>query len=111
VTWWNCCWWWAGRNSSNSNRLREIGTERGMPSHLIADTTEIDPAWLRGVEMVGLTAGASAPEELILDVIAALRQHADIEVTQMNGIREDVEFRLPQELRNPSGGTVAQPAE
>jgi 4-hydroxy-3-methylbut-2-enyl diphosphate reductase len=100
-----------GRNSSNSNRLREIGVERGIPSHLIADGTEIDPAWLRGVEMVGLTAGASAPEELILDVIAALRQHADIEVTQMNGIREDVEFRLPQELRNPSGGTVAQPAE
>ncbi|EHM03393.1 4-hydroxy-3-methylbut-2-enyl diphosphate reductase [Acetobacteraceae bacterium AT-5844] len=100
-----------GRNSSNSNRLREIGVERGLPSYLIADGSEIDPAWLQGVQTVGLTAGASAPEELILDVIAALRRHADIEVTQMNGIREDVEFRLPQELRNPSSGTVAQPAE
>lgn len=100
-----------GRNSSNSNRLREIGVERGLPSYLIADGSEIDPLWLQGVQTVGLTAGASAPEELILDVIAALRRHADIEVTQMNGIREDVEFRLPQELRNPSSGTVAQPAE
>ena len=52
-------------NSSNSNRLREIGVEKGMPSYLIADGSELDPAWLAGVQTVGLTAGASAPEELV----------------------------------------------
>ena len=60
----------AAKNSSNSNRLCEIGTEEGLPSYLIADGGELDPAWVRGgVQTVGLTAGASAPEELILSVI------------------------------------------
>jgi 4-hydroxy-3-methylbut-2-enyl diphosphate reductase len=90
------------RNSSNSNRLREIGMESGLPSYLIADGSEVDPAWLAGVQTVGLTAGASAPEELVLDVIEALRRHHDIEVSQLPGIREDIEFRLPPELRTPS---------
>jgi 4-hydroxy-3-methylbut-2-enyl diphosphate reductase len=87
------------RNSSNSNRLREIGLEQGLPSYLIADGSELDPAWLDGVKTVGLTAGASAPEELVLDVVAALRRRGDVEVEQMDGVREDVEFRLPVELR------------
>ena len=87
------------KNSSNSNRLCEIGTEEGLPSHLIADGGELDPAWVAGVQTVGLTAGASAPEELILSVIEALRLTNEVEVTQMNGIREDIEFRLPAELR------------
>ena len=65
------------RNSSNSNRLREIGVENGVPSYLIADGSELDPAWLHGVKTVGLTAGASAPEELVLDVIEALRRHGE----------------------------------
>ena len=94
------------RNSSNSNRLREIGVEQGLPSHLVADGSEIDPAWLAGVETVGLTAGASAPEELVLDVIEALRRHGKVEVEQMDGVRENIEFRLPNELRTPSGKTV-----
>jgi 4-hydroxy-3-methylbut-2-enyl diphosphate reductase len=94
------------RNSSNSNRLREIGVEQGLPSHLVADGSEIDPAWLAGVETVGLTAGASAPEELVLDVIEALRRHGKVEVEQMDGVRENIEFRLPNELRKPSGKTV-----
>ncbi len=87
------------RNSSNSNRLREIGVEQGLPSYLIADGRELDPAWLAEVQTVALTAGASAPEELVLDVIEALRRHGDVEVEQMVGVREDIEFRLPQELR------------
>ncbi len=87
------------KNSSNSNRLCEIGTEEGLPSYLIADGGELDPAWVAGVQTVGLTAGASAPEELILSVIEVLRLTNDVEVTQMNGIREDIEFRLPPELR------------
>jgi 4-hydroxy-3-methylbut-2-enyl diphosphate reductase len=91
-----------GRNSSNSNRLREIGLEQGLPSHLISDGSELDPTWLSGVKTVGLTAGASAPEELVLDVIEALRRHGKVEVEQMEGVREDIEFRLPAELRTPS---------
>ncbi|WP_428666384.1 4-hydroxy-3-methylbut-2-enyl diphosphate reductase [Reyranella sp.] len=89
-------------NSSNSNRLREIGVEQGVPSYLIADGSELDPAWLDGVQAVGLTAGASAPEELVLNVIESLRRHSDVEVEQMDGVREDIEFRLPPELRTPA---------
>jgi 4-hydroxy-3-methylbut-2-enyl diphosphate reductase len=85
--------------SSNSNRLREIGLEMKVPSYLIADGSELDPAWLAGVKTVGLTAGASAPEALVLDVVAALRRHAEVEVHQMSGVEETIEFRLPNELR------------
>jgi 4-hydroxy-3-methylbut-2-enyl diphosphate reductase len=89
-------------NSSNSNRLREIGVEEGMPSYLIADADALDLAWTVGHERIGLTAGASAPEELILQVIAKLRTLDDeVEVTQMNGVQENIEFRLPAELRPP----------
>jgi 4-hydroxy-3-methylbut-2-enyl diphosphate reductase len=97
--------------SSNSNRLREIGREQGIRSHLIADGSELDPAWLAGVRTVGLTAGASAPEELILDVIEALRRHGDVELAQMGGIQEDIEFRLPHELRTPSAPAAVQPVQ
>jgi 4-hydroxy-3-methylbut-2-enyl diphosphate reductase len=90
------------RNSSNSNRLREIGVEQGLPSYLIADGSELDPAWLSGVHTVGLTAGASAPEDLVLDVIESLRRHGEVEVEQTEGVVEDIEFRLPPELRTPS---------
>ena len=95
------------RNSSNSNRLREIGVEHGVPSHLIADGSELDSAWLHGVKTVGLTAGASAPEELVLNVIESLRRHGDVEVEQMDGVREDIEFRLPPELRTPAARKTA----
>ena len=88
------------RNSSNSNRLREIGVEQGLPSYLISDGSELDPAWLHGVETVGLTAGASAPEELVLDVIETLRRHGEVDVEQLDGVRENIEFRLPAELRS-----------
>ena len=88
------------QNSSNSNRLVEIGLEMGVESHLVADGSEVDPAWVAGHAVVGLTAGASAPEELILSVIDALRRlDSDVEVTQMNGISENIEFRLPGPLR------------
>ncbi len=88
------------KNSSNSNRLCEIGIEEGVPSYLIADGDQLDPAWVRGKKNVGLTAGASAPEELVLNVIAALRRiDADLEVSQMHGKKEHIEFRLPAELR------------
>jgi 4-hydroxy-3-methylbut-2-enyl diphosphate reductase len=84
--------------------------EQGLPSYLIADGRELDPAWLAGVQTVALTAGASAPEELVLDVIEALRRHGDVEVEQMDGVHEDIEFRLPPELRAPSGKKVVPAA-
>jgi 4-hydroxy-3-methylbut-2-en-1-yl diphosphate reductase len=87
------------KNSSNSNRLCEIGQEEGVPSYLIADGAELDPSWIEGKATIGLTAGASAPEELVLNVIEALRRLGDVEVTQMEGISENIEFRLPAELR------------
>ncbi|WP_395714982.1 4-hydroxy-3-methylbut-2-enyl diphosphate reductase [Reyranella sp.] len=88
------------RNSSNSNRLREIGIEQGLPSYLISDGSELDATWLRGVRTVALTAGASAPEELVLDVIEALRRLGAIDVETMDGVQENIEFRLPSELRS-----------
>lgn len=85
-------------NSSNSNRLREIGTECGIPSYLLADGSELDPAWVAGAATVGITAGASAPEAMVEDVIDALRRLAPVELSTMDGLVEHVEFRLPAEL-------------
>jgi 4-hydroxy-3-methylbut-2-enyl diphosphate reductase len=86
------------RNSSNSNRLREIGSEAGVQSYLIADGSEIDPVWLEGVETIGITAGASAPEVLVDDVIATLRRRGPVDVSTLPGRQENIEFRLPSEL-------------
>ena len=85
-------------NSSNSNRLREIGAEAGLPSYLIADGSQLDPDWLDGVGAVGITAGASAPEVQVQDVLAALRRIAPIEIKVVRGVREVAEFRLPAPL-------------
>ncbi len=91
-------------NSSNSNRLREIGTDAGIPSYLIADGSELDPEWVRDADVVGLTAGASAPEVLVEDVIAALRRLGPVEVTTLPGREETIEFRLPPELADATRG-------
>ena len=88
------------RNSSNSSRLREIGDEMGVPSYLVDDGDGVDPAWLDGVATVGITAGASAPDELIESVIAALATVRPVSVKQLDGVTEDVEFTLPPPLRN-----------
>ena len=85
-------------NSSNSNRLREIGTEVGVPSYLIADGSQLDPEWLLGATTVGITAGASAPEVLVDDVINALRRIGPVTVSVVPGREENIEFRLPAEL-------------
>jgi 4-hydroxy-3-methylbut-2-en-1-yl diphosphate reductase len=85
-------------NSSNSNRLREIGNEMGVPSYLVADGDEIDPRWFEGVEVVGVTAGASAPEVLVDHVVETLRQIGPVEVSVMAGRTENIEFRLPPQL-------------
>ena len=85
-------------NSSNSNRLREIGEESGLPSYLIADGSELNLKWLEGVKVIGLTAGASAPEVLVEDVIDRLRRLGPVEVSIMDGRQEKIEFKLPAEL-------------
>jgi 4-hydroxy-3-methylbut-2-enyl diphosphate reductase len=85
-------------NSSNSNRLREIGAEVGIPSYLIADGGELDPAWLEGANTVGITAGASAPEVLVNHVIDALRGLRVVDVTTLPGREENITFRLPAEV-------------
>jgi 4-hydroxy-3-methylbut-2-enyl diphosphate reductase len=89
-------------NSSNSSRLRDLGADEGLPSYLVADGSAIDPAWFEGIERVGLTAGASAPDELVESVIAALRKLGPVEVTQLSGVVESLEFGLPRELRDPA---------
>ena len=84
--------------SSNSNRLREIGEESGTRSYLIPDAEGVDPAWLEGARTVGITAGASAPEELVQELIGRLGRLFDVTVTDLDGIEENVTFRLPREL-------------
>jgi 4-hydroxy-3-methylbut-2-enyl diphosphate reductase len=85
-------------NSSNSNRLREIGIEAGVPTYLIADGSGLDAAWVRDARIVGVTAGASAPEALVKEVVDALRGIGDVEVSVIPGVVENIEFRLPAEL-------------
>ena len=84
--------------SSNSNRLREISEESGAESHLIPDAESLDPAWLDGVRTVGITAGASAPEELVQGLVVRLGELFEIAVTSLEGIEENITFRLPREL-------------
>jgi 4-hydroxy-3-methylbut-2-enyl diphosphate reductase len=85
-------------NSSNSTRLREIGTEAGVPSYLIADGSELQPEWVTAARVVGITAGASAPEILVDGVIDALGCLGPVEVSTLAGRQETAEFRLPEEL-------------
>lgn len=87
------------KNSSNSNRLREIGEEAGIPSYLVADGSELDPKWLTDARVIGLSAGASAPEAMVEHVIDSLRRLGPLEVTHLQGIEENIEFRLPAELQ------------
>jgi 4-hydroxy-3-methylbut-2-enyl diphosphate reductase len=86
------------KNSSNSNRLREIGLETGIPSYLIADSSELQPEWVQNARTIGLTAGASAPEVLVEGVIDALARLGPVEVSVLDGRKETIEFRLPAEL-------------
>jgi 4-hydroxy-3-methylbut-2-enyl diphosphate reductase len=87
------------RNSSNSNRLVEVARAGGVESYLIDDASEIDEAWLDGVEVVGITAGASAPEKLVGGVCDWFRDRGVTDVEPYRLVSEDVEFRLPVELR------------
>ncbi|PCI38224.1 MAG: 4-hydroxy-3-methylbut-2-enyl diphosphate reductase [Rhodospirillaceae bacterium] len=87
------------KNSSNSNRLREIGTDCTVPSYLIDDADALDPAWLDNIETVGITAGASAPEILLQGVLDKLAEFRTTKVHILSGIEENMHFKLPEELR------------
>jgi len=86
------------RNSSNSNRLAEIGTTMGVPSYLIDDASMVQDAWFRGVSVVGVTAGASAPERLVRDLVARIDAVAPATAETLQGIEEHMQFKLPRTL-------------
>lgn len=89
------------QNSSNSNRLRDLGEEMGAVSYLLNDATEFNPAWLNGVTRIGITAGASAPEHLVQGVIAAIGTQHPIDVRNHDGVIETTRFKLPKEVLEP----------
>jgi 4-hydroxy-3-methylbut-2-enyl diphosphate reductase len=85
-------------NSSNSNRLREVAAIRGTPAYMVDRADQLDPAWIAGKHRVGVTAGASAPEVLVAEVIARLQQLGARQVRELDGVREQVVFPLPKGL-------------
>ena len=89
-------------NSSNSNRLRELAERCGARAYLVDDATQIDPAWLQGASGVGITAGASAPEVLVEDVVSTLKELGVRAVSNLEGREENITFSLPKELRIPA---------
>ena len=86
-------------NSSNSNRLKEVAERMGIEAYLIDNATEINQDWLQGKEKIGLTAGASAPAELVENVIAKLREWGASSVSNQDGKEENITFSLPKELQ------------
>jgi 4-hydroxy-3-methylbut-2-enyl diphosphate reductase len=94
-------------NSSNSNRLKELGEQRGVRAYLIESFEDIKTAWLAGVETVGITAGASAPERLVQEVVDYLKSQGADELEELTVVEENVEFQLPQELLQT---IIAKPA-
>jgi len=87
------------KNSSNSNRLEEIGREMKIPSYLIDGPSDINKNWLKNVKTVGITAGASAPETVVMEVVEELKKVEKSDVQVMDGIEEKVEFKLPAGIR------------
>jgi 4-hydroxy-3-methylbut-2-enyl diphosphate reductase len=86
------------RNSSNSNRLREVAANRGARAYMVDRADELDPAWIAGAARVGVTAGASAPEVLVLEVLDRLRALGAGDVRELTGVTEHVVFPLPRGL-------------
>ena len=86
-------------NSSNSNRLVEVAREHGAASHLIDNALQVEEEWLEGAETVGITSGASAPEELVSQLVTFFRERGAQEVSELRTVDEDVRFMLPKEIR------------
>ncbi|MGD9786401.1 MAG: 4-hydroxy-3-methylbut-2-enyl diphosphate reductase [Sulfuricellaceae bacterium] len=89
-------------NSSNSIRLREVASNRGTAAYLVDNAGQLDPVWLQGKSRIGVTAGASAPEVLVQQVIARLRELGADQVEELSGREENVVFSLPRNLASPS---------
>jgi 4-hydroxy-3-methylbut-2-enyl diphosphate reductase len=98
------------RNSSNSNRLVEVARDAGVASHLIEDESAIDEAWLDGVDVVGITSGASAPESLVRRVVDWFAGIGVTEVDELHAVHEDVSFNLPREIRRALPQADAPPS-
>jgi 4-hydroxy-3-methylbut-2-enyl diphosphate reductase len=94
------------KNSSNSNRLVEVAKEHGAQSHLIDNETEVDEAWLTGVDVVGITSGASAPEELVQRLVDFFRRRGAEEVSELEVSKEDVRFMMPREIRRAQAASA-----
>jgi 4-hydroxy-3-methylbut-2-enyl diphosphate reductase len=86
-------------NSSNSNRLVEVAREHGADSHLIDNASQVQEGWLEGVETVGITSGASAPEQLVTELVDFFRERGTDDVSELRTVEEDVRFMLPKNLR------------
>ena len=87
------------RNSSNSNRLVQVTRELGTDAYLIDDLSEIDESWLEGRRTVGISSGASAPEELVQRLVSYFRERGTTEVEEFQVVQEDVRFMLPKAIR------------
>jgi 4-hydroxy-3-methylbut-2-enyl diphosphate reductase len=87
------------RNSSNSNRLVEVARDHGAAAHLIDHEGQVEPAWLEGVETLGITSGASAPEELVQRLVRHLAPEDEVAVEELEVVSEDVRFMLPKAIR------------
>ena len=94
-------------NSSNSNRLVEVAREHGAASHLIDNHTQVDESWLEGVDTVGITSGASAPEELVEQLVDLFRERGAEEISELRTVDEDVRFMLPKTIRQALAGSSA----
>src|SRR5436305_5139966 len=94
-------------NSSNSNRLVEVAREHGAASYLIDNHTQVEEEWLEGVETVGITSGASAPEELVERLVELFRERGAEDVSELRTVHEDVRFMLPKEIREAAQPTSA----
>jgi 4-hydroxy-3-methylbut-2-enyl diphosphate reductase len=86
-------------NSSNSNRLVEVAREHGAASHLIDNALQVREEWLDGVETVGITSGASAPEELVEQLVRFFHDRGADDISELRTVDEDVRFMLPKEIR------------
>jgi 4-hydroxy-3-methylbut-2-en-1-yl diphosphate reductase len=92
------------RNSSNSKRLVEVAANHGVRAFLVDDCNGVEAAWLEGVRNVALTAGASAPEHLVQELLAFLEEHGFTRLEEVELVEEDVRFSLPSELGRGAAG-------
>jgi 4-hydroxy-3-methylbut-2-enyl diphosphate reductase len=94
------------RNSSNSNRLVEVAREHGAESHLIDNATQVRPEWHEGARVVGITSGASAPEQLVQELVSYFRELGTTDVSEFEVVQEDVRFMLPKTIRQRLAATT-----